>query len=377
MQQILPGSTLGVLGGGQLGRMFSMAAKRMGYRVVVYTDGQDSPAGQVSDCTIVSSYTDEDALSEFSRQVDVVTYEFENIPTKSLQVIEKVCPVRPGELALATAQHRFREKSTVRDQGIPTADFYLVQSLEDLEAAAAKLNHSGILKTVSFGYDGKGQRRITPESDLAQVWAELGQADSILEELIDFDREVSVVGVRGLDGSFCCYGPILNHHENHILDVSVFPCPGLSDQVANEGVEMTRTIMEALEAVGVLCVEFFQTANGLVVNEIAPRPHNSGHLTIEGHATSQFEQQVRTICGLPLGDVSFRPVAMANLLGQHLDGVTATGYSKLFNMPETHLHMYGKGRLAVDRKMGHITAIAEDSSAAEQKVRDARAALKS
>jgi len=377
MQQILPGSTLGVLGGGQLGRMFSMAAKRMGYRVVVYTDGQDSPAGQVSDCTIVSSYTDEDALSEFSRQVDVVTYEFENIPTKSLQVIEKVCPVRPGERALATAQHRFREKSTVRDQGIPTADFYLVQSLEDLEAAATKLNHSGILKTVSFGYDGKGQRRITPESDLAEVWAELGQAESILEELIDFEREVSVVGVRGLDGSFCCYGPILNHHENHILDVSVFPCPDIADQVTNEGVEMTRTIMEALEAVGVLCVEFFHTGNGLVVNEIAPRPHNSGHLTIEGHATSQFEQQVRTICGLPLGDVSFRPVAMANLLGQHLDGVTAAGYSQLFSMPETHLHLYGKGRLAVDRKMGHITTIADESSTAERNARRARAALKS
>ena len=373
---ILPGEVIGILGSGQLGRMFTLAARQMGYRVHTFSPEKDTPTGQVADREVVGAYDDLDAVRDFARQVRVVTFEFENVPAATVEAIAESVPVRPGGAALHIAQNRGREKAFLAAQSIPCAPFRLVASLAALQAALGELGVPAILKTAGFGYDGKGQVRIHALAEAESAWAALGGQDCVLEGFVAFEREVSVVAARGLDGEFVQYGLIENAHTGGILDVSICPSRGILPAVTEEAVAITRAIMEALEVVGVLCVEFFLTADGkLLVNEMAPRPHNSGHLTLDAHVTSQFEQQLRAVCGLPLGSTErLRPAAMANLLGD----VWADGppdWPSALAMPNVHLHLYGKAEARPGRKMGHLTALADTPEEAAVRVRQARAAL--
>ena len=310
---ILPGSTIGVLGSGQLGRMFAIAARRMGYRVYTFSPETDTPTGQVADVEVQASYDDLDAVREFTRHVQVVTFEFENIPVTTVDTVAEHVLVRPSGAVLHTSQHRLREKTFLARSGFPVTPFRPVSSLAELQAGVHDLGLPAVLKTAGFGYDGKGQSKITSLSEGAAALRWLNGEEAILEAFVDFEREVSVVAARGLDGSFAHYGVIENAHRHHILDVSIAPAE-VSPKIAEEAVTMARAILEAMDVVGVLCVEFFLTQDSkLLVNELAPRPHNSGHLTVDACVTSQFEQQLRAVCGLPLGMTEqYRPAAMAS-----------------------------------------------------------------
>lgn len=374
-QHILPGSTLGVLGSGQLGRMFAIAARRLGYRVHVYSPDSDTPAGQVADREFAAAYDDQASLSEFARSVDVVTFEFENVPLSVTDCIEKYAPVRPSGYVLGVAQHRLNEKSTLKRAGLPVPEFRPVSNLGELEDAIADLGLPCVLKTSSSGYDGKGQRLLKSTADVATAWQALQTDDAVLEAFVDFRCEVSVVAARNESGEFACYAPFLNDHANHILDVTVSPT-GLSPDIETAATDIARTVFETLDVIGVLCVEMFVTQAGkLLINELAPRPHNSGHLTIDAHTTCQFEQQVRAICNLPLGATTARgPAAMANLMGD-LWSNGEPDWKSLLSLPEVKLHLYGKQEARPGRKMGHITAVAADQETAEQLVRNARSRL--
>ena len=375
-EPILPGAAIGVLGSGQLGRMLALAARQMGYRVHTFSPDTDTPTGQVADREVVGAYDDLDAVRAFARQVAVVTFEFENVPAQTAAAAAESVPVRPGGSVLHIAQHRGREKAFLARQGIPCAPFRLVSTQEELAQALAEIGTPAILKTAGFGYDGKGQVRIPCPEEAESAWDSLGGQECVLEGLVAFEREVSVVAARGVDGAFAAYGPIENAHVGGILDVSVCPAPGLPPAARAEAVTVTRAICEALDVVGVLCVEFFLTSkNGLLVNELAPRPHNSGHLTIEAHASSQFDQQLRAVCGLPLGSAGqLRPAAMANLLGDVWDNGTPNWPAALA-LPGVSLHLYGKAEARPGRKMGHLTALADTPEEAAQLVRTARQAL--
>jgi 5-(carboxyamino)imidazole ribonucleotide synthase len=372
---IQPGATLGVLGSGQLGRMFAIAARRMGYRVHTLSPGVDTPTGQVADAEVEADYDDLDAIRAFARGVDVITFEFENVSTAAADAAAEIVPVRPSGHALHVTQQRAREKSFLALKGFPVTPHAAVESLDELTAAVERIGLPAILKTASFGYDGKGQHRLTSPLDVEPVWALVGHQPAILEKVVDFSLEFSVVAARGLDGGFAHYGAIENAHRHHILDVSVAPAR-MPEAAVTEAVAVTRAIMDELEYVGVLCVEFFLTADGrILVNEIAPRPHNSGHLTFDACITSQFEQQVRAICGLPLGATTLlRPAAMANLLGD----VWAKGEPKwdaALAVPDVKLHLYGKSDPRPGRKMGHLTAMADTTAQAIQHVLAARDVL--
>ena len=373
---ILPGAALGILGSGQLGRMFTLSARRLGYRVQTFSPDTDTPTGQVAGREVAAAYDDLDAVRDFARQVDVVTFEFENVPAETAAAAAEIVPVRPGGAALHIAQNRRREKEFFARHGFPCAPFRLVTTLGELKAALEAIGVPAILKTAGFGYDGKGQVRLQRASDAADAWKALGGSECVLEGFVEFEREVSVVAARGLDGEFVHYGVIENVHKNGILDVSVCPSPAVSAQTAAQAAQITREICETLDVVGVLCVEFFVTAGGgLIVNEMAPRPHNSGHLTIEAHATSQFEQQVRAVCGLPLGSTEqWRPAAMANLLGDLWEPQTPD-WAAALALPNAVLHLYGKEQARPGRKMGHVTALADTPQAASELARAARAAL--
>lgn len=374
--EILPGATVGVLGSGQLGRMFALAARRLGYRVHTFSPDTDTPTGQVADREVVAAYQDLDAVRDFARQVSVVTFEFENVPAETAEAVAALVPVCPGGNVLHIAQNRLREKMFLAQHGIPCAPFRHVAFLGDLRAALTALGTSAILKTAGFGYDGKGQVRISRPEDAGDAWEALGGQECVLEGFVAFEREVSVVAARGLDGAFVHYGLIENAHVGGILDVSVCPAPTVPPAVAAEAVAITRAVFETLDVVGTLCVEFFLTPDGrLLVNEIAPRPHNSGHLTIDAHVTSQFEQQLRAVCGLPLGSTEqLRPAAMANLLGDvWADGTPQ--WDRALAMPNVKLHLYGKEDARPGRKMGHLTALADTPEEAARLVRRARAAL--
>ncbi len=384
MNPLPPGSTLGVFGSGQLGRMFSLAAHRMGYRVRVYSPERDTPAGQVADAEIVGDYDDADAVAAFCRTVQAVSFEFENVPSTVAAVAERFVPVRPGGKVLHVCQHRLREKGALRDAGLPVPAFAAVRSADDLRRAVESIGRPGVLKTASSGYDGRGQMKVTAQTDLDAAWNELQTDEAIYEAFVAFEKEVSVIGVRDVDGSTACYGPIENEHRHHILDVSRCPA-SLPKSVRDAAVQMTQSVLEALEVVGVLCVEMFVTSDGtLLINELAPRPHNSGHLTIEAFATSQFEQQVRTVAGMPLGSTEqFQPAAMANLLGDAWrDGEPR--WDRALAMPGVSLHLYGKcGYGKCDkqhpqpgRKMGHLTATAATIEEAVRHVVAAREALR-
>ena len=359
-------TTIGMLGSGQLGRMFSFAAQRMGYRVHVFSPESQSPAGQTSSRETVADYVDLNALGEFAKQVDLVTLEFENLPVASLRYLEKFVPVRPGPGVLEVTQHRLNEKKALSKAGFPVAPFREVRALTDLQDSfsgpTATHDFPAILKTASWGYDGKGQSRINSPNDLELAWNAVECEHAVLEAFVDFQCELSVVAVRSPTGEVVCYDPIRNEHENHILNVSVSPS-GLPDNIVNQAKQLAADILSHLEVVGVMCVEMFLACDGnLVVNELAPRPHNSGHLTIEAHSTSQFEQQVRAVCGLPLGSTrQVRPAAMVNLLGDlWIPG--QPDFASVMPLPDTHLHLYGKTTPNRGRKMGHITVLAENTA---------------
>jgi 5-(carboxyamino)imidazole ribonucleotide synthase len=366
-----------MLGGGQLGRMFALAARQCGYRVVVFGDPADSPAGQVSDRSYANRFDDQDALLTFAQAVDVVTYEQENIPVSTVEILLNYVNVYPGVELLRASQHRLLEKNSLRKIGIPTADFIGVTSSAQARDAIADFGGEAILKTVTLGYDGKGQARVTTESDVEAIWSGLGVREAIAERVVDFDFELSIVASRFGDGTCAFYPPVLNHHVNHILDLSISPTPAISAGQAEEATAIARAILEHFQVIGVLCVEFFATKDGhVLVNEIAPRPHNSGHLTINACRSSQFEQQFRAVCGLPSGDVRpLAPAAMINLLGDHLQQATAERWRSVFELPQTFLHMYGKSEARIGRKMGHITCLGATADAAQAAAVESRRRL--
>jgi 5-(carboxyamino)imidazole ribonucleotide synthase len=375
VKAILPGAAVGVLGSGQLGRMFAIAARRMGYRVHTFSPDADTPTGQVADLEVIAPYDDLDAVSRFAAGVSVVTFEFENVPAPTAEAAAKHAPVRPRGEVLHTSQHRIREKTFLTKAGLPLTPFRTVTTADELRRAVADLGCPAILKTADFGYDGKGQVRVTSPEQAAGAWASIGNVPAVLEAFILFEKEISVVAARGADGAYADWGVIENRHHNHILDISVAPA-AVSEGVLREAREIARAVLEALDVVGVLCVEFFVEQGGrLMINELAPRPHNSGHLTFDASVTSQFEQQLRAVCGLPLGSTELlRPAAMANLLGDlwqdgEPDWVAACSH------PDVKLHLYGKLAPRAGRKMGHLTALAPDPVLALERVAAARKAL--
>lgn len=375
-KKVLPGGTLGVLGSGQLGRMFAIAARRMGYRVHVLSPETDTPTGQVADEEITASYDDLEAVARFAESVDVVTFEFENVPLATVDVVNQKVPVRPAGRVLHTTQHRLREKTFLRDHGFPVTQFQAIHELVDLESVPDELL-PGVLKTAAWGYDGKGQAKVADRESLRKAWTEELKQEAILEQLVDFEKEFSVVAARGLDGKVHCYNPIENLHTNHILDVSISPAR-LTEKASAEAVEIATAVLTELDVIGVLCVEFFLApGDRLLINELAPRPHNSGHLTIDAHVTCQFEQQVRAICGLPLGSTDqLRPAAMINLLGDVWSPKTPN-WAAACEDPAIKLHLYGKHEPRVGRKMGHMTVTAPNVDQAVQAATAAKERLSS
>jgi 5-(carboxyamino)imidazole ribonucleotide synthase len=375
---ILPGATVGVLGSGQLGRMFAIAARRMGYRVHTFSPDYDTPTGQVADREVTADYGDLDAVRDFARGVDLVTFEFENVPAATAAAAAEHAPVRPAGAVLHTTQNRLREKTFLASHGFPVTPFRTVRMEEDLAPALAELGLPAVLKTAGWGYDGKGQAVIRDVGAAAAALCSLGLKEgeeAILEGFVDFEREVSVVAARGPDGRAAEFAPIENRHSRHILDLSIAPAE-LSPRLAHEATEIARGILSALDVVGVLCVELFVAKDGrLLVNELAPRPHNSGHLTFDAAVTSQFEQQLRAICGLPLGATGLLcPAAMANLLGDLWEG-GEPDWAAALAYPEVKLHLYGKATARPGRKMGHLTALAPTREEALARVVAAREAL--
>jgi 5-(carboxyamino)imidazole ribonucleotide synthase len=372
---ILPGATLGVLGSGQLGRMFAIAARQMGYRVHTFSPGTDTPTGQVADREISTPYEDLAAARDFARNVAAVTFEFENVPAATAQAIAEIVPVRPNGDALHTTQHRLREKSFLSQHGFPITQFRRVETREDLRDGLAAVGFPAVLKTAGFGYDGKGQRTIKTVEETDAAFDALVGREAILEAFVKFERELSVVAARGCDGAVVSYGVVENTHARHILDYTIAPAR-VTAEVTSEAEEIARALLAQLDYVGVLCVELFLTSDGrLFVNELAPRPHNSGHFTIDACVTSQFEQQVRALCNLPLGSTEqLRPAAMANLLGD-LWQRGEPNWRAALAVPGVKLHLYGKRHAREGRKMGHLTAVAPTIDEALRTVLAARDVL--
>jgi 5-(carboxyamino)imidazole ribonucleotide synthase len=373
---IPPGSVVGVLGGGQLGRMFAMAARRLGYRVHTLAPDHDTPTGQIADVEINASYDDLAAVRAFAQGVDIVTFEFENVSAAAVAEAEQHAIVRPNGRSLAIAQHRLAEKTFLSGLGLPVAPFAPVRTEDDLAAAATIVGAPAVLKTATSGYDGKGQIKIESTGELARAWATLERREAVLEAFVELEREISVIGARGVSGEWSHFGPIENAHARHILDVSVVPAD-IPDATAALAIDVTRTVMDALDFIGILCIEFFVTRDGrLLVNELAPRPHNSGHLTFDACRTSQFEQQLRAVCGLPLGspEMLHPAAAMANLLGDIWEG-GEPNWAAALAMPDVKLHLYGKSSPRPGRKMGHLTVLADSPEKAKSQVLTARELL--
>jgi len=349
--RLTPGATIGILGGGQLGRMLSVAASRLGFKTHIYEPGANPPAGQVAHTVTTAPYEDEAALRAFAASVDVITYEFENIPTSALDILEAIRPIRPGRTALAVSQDRLSEKTFLRDLGLMTAPFADVASKADLAAALETIGAPAILKTRRFGYDGKGQARIMALNDAASAYADMAGAPSILEGFVNFSHEVSVIGARAINGSVACFDPGENVHLNGILHTTTVPAR-LSPSQRSDAILIAAKILNALDYVGVMGVELFVTAEGLVVNEIAPRVHNSGHWTQNGCVIDQFEQHIRAVAGWPLGDGSRHSnVVMENLIGEDVARIPQIAETC------TAIHLYGKAKAKPGRKMGHINRI--------------------
>ena len=375
MEPILPGSTIGVLGSGQLGRMFAMAARRMGYRVHTLSPDDDSPTGQIADREITAEYEDIDAVSSFARTVDVVTFEFENVPSIAAEAAALHAPVRPSGTTLHLMQQRAREKGFLADHGFPVTPFAWLQPGEDLSAAIALVGLPAVIKTAAFGYVGTGQRKVATLDEAESAWRDMNGQEIVVERFIDFHRELSLIGARGVAGWTATYGLIQNSHTNHILDSSIYPAD-VEPALERRATEIVVELLHALDVIGLVCVEFFLTRRGeLMINEVAPRPHNSGHLTIDACITSQFEQQLRAICGLPPGWVErVRPAAMVNLLGD-LWRNGEPDWAAACLIPGVKLHLYGKAHPRSGRKMGHLTALAHDTDSALRLALRARAAL--
>lgn len=351
-EPLAPGATIGILGGGQLGRMLSVAASRLGFRSHIYEPGANPPAGHVADQVTTADYTDTAALTVFAAAVDVITYEFENIPTAALDLLEASRPIRPCRRALAISQDRIAEKTFLNGIGLATAPWAEVSDAASLNAALARIGTPAILKTTRLGYDGKGQARIMDPADAAAALAAMAGAPAVLEGFVSFSREISVIAARGLSGEVAAYDPGENVHRAGILHSTTVPAR-ISAAERTDAVLLAARIMNALEYVGVMGVELFVTPDGLLVNEIAPRVHNSGHWTQQGCAVDQFEQHIRAIAGWPLGDGSrYADVEMLNLIGDDVAQIPV-----LVRAPGTAIHLYGKAEAKPGRKMGHVNRI--------------------
>ncbi|MCG3205599.1 MAG: N5-carboxyaminoimidazole ribonucleotide synthase [Elusimicrobia bacterium] len=372
---LLPGSTIGVLGSGQLGRMFAIAARQMGYRVHTFSPDTDTPAGQVSDKEWKASYDNHKLLTQFSKSVDVVTFEFENIPVSSVQVVAQHTRVHPKAQVLYISQNRWREKNYLASHGFPVAPFQKVGSLGELTNAIKKIGFPCVLKTAGFGYDGKGQRKVGTWAEAETAFKSFNGAEAILEGFVSFEKELSIIAVRGSDGAVDDFGVMENIHRQHILDMTLSPAR-VSPSVEKRACRMAQKILKSLDVVGVMCVEMFLEKSGkLIVNELAPRPHNSGHLTINAFQTSQFEQQLRAVCGLPLGSTErLAPAVMVNLLGNEWLK-REPHWERALRVPGVHLHLYGKDQARAGRKMGHITATGHSLQMAQRAALAARRAL--
>jgi 5-(carboxyamino)imidazole ribonucleotide synthase len=348
-----PGGWLGIIGGGQLGRMTALAAARLGLKCHIYAPEADSPAFAVAAASTCAGYDDIAALTRFAHAVEVVSFEFENIPAASVALLAEKIPVRPAGKVLETAQERVTEKRFFNDLGIATAPWRAVGSLAELDRAVAELGRPAVLKTCRFGYDGKGQTKIGPDSDLAAAWQLMSGGPAILEGFVDFVMEASVLVARGVDGKTACFDVVENRHRNHILDVTIAPA-ALPAALTSQAQEIAIAAASALDLIGLLAVELFVTKDGrLLVNEMAPRPHNSGHWTMNACFTDQFEQFVRAVCGLPLGDPGrFADAVMTNLIGDEV-----LTWPQLLAEPGASLHLYGKHEARPGRKMGHVTRI--------------------
>lgn len=346
------GATIGILGGGQLGRMLSVAASRLGFKTHIFEPGANPPAGHVADQVTTAPYDDLDALRSFAQSVDVVTYEFENIPADALDAIEELRPVMPNRRALATSQDRIVEKDFLTSLGLKCAPYANVETADDLVAAIQAIGVPSILKTRRFGYDGKGQVRLKNSTNPTSAWQELGETPSVLEGFIEFSHEVSVIGARSQDGAVVCFDPGENVHTDGILHTTTLPAR-LNRNQHTDAIILTGQILNALDYVGVMGVELFVTPHGLIVNEIAPRVHNSGHWTQNGCVIDQFEQHIRAIAGWPLGDGKRHSnVVMTNLIGEAVNDVATLSQDS-----SVGLHLYGKAEAKAGRKMGHVNKI--------------------
>jgi 5-(carboxyamino)imidazole ribonucleotide synthase len=350
---LAPGATIGILGGGQLGRMTALAAARLGYRCHVFADEPDSPAAQVCGAVTVAEFSDREALERFAGAVDIATFEFENIPAGAVRRVAASKPVLPRPEILEIAQDRLREKDFLRSIGVETTAYREIFDPTVLLRAMRDFGYPAVLKTVRLGYDGKGQVTLTPEIEAEEAWRRMGGEIGILERFVDFSCEVSVIVARGANGAWATYPPVENQHVNHVLDTTIAPARIRADTTMRAEA-IARHVAEKLDLLGVLAVEMFVTRAGdLLVNEIAPRPHNSGHWTIDACYTSQFEQLVRAICGLPLGSVEHHSDAvMKNLLGSDV-----AEWRDALNDPLAKLHLYGKTEIQPGRKMGHVTRL--------------------
>jgi 5-(carboxyamino)imidazole ribonucleotide synthase len=357
-QTFAPGATIGILGGGQLGRMTALAAARLGFRTHVFCPDHDAPAAQVTAVSTVAAYDDAEALAAFADDVDVVTFEFENIPDTAAEMLAAMKPTRPAPRVLHICQQRLREKDFLASIGVPMTRYRAVESAQDLPAALQAIGAPAILKSAQFGYDGKGQVRLAGDADLAAAWRRMGASLGILEAEVDFALEASVIIARGIDGKTALYPPVENRHKRHILDETIAPAR-LAPRTVEAAEAIARKIADSLDLVGLLAIEMFVTKDGdVLVNELAPRPHNSGHWTIDACVTSQFEQFVRAICGLPLGSTAHHSDAvMKNLIGDD-----ANQWREILADPGAKLHLYGKADARPGRKMGHVTRLRPKAS---------------
>ncbi len=353
MTAIKPGSTIGILGGGQLGRMTAMAAAQLGYKTHIYCPEPEAPASDVASAFTQASYEDKKALESFAKSVDVVTLEFENVPADAIEFLSKKIPTRPGAKVLEITQDRIAEKDFCNSLKIPTAPYMAIDAEADLKIAAEKIGLPAILKTRRFGYDGKGQVRLNKKTDLAAAWAEIGNQSAIWEGLVDFRLEISVIAARSPSGEIVCYPAVENRHKNQILDETIVPAPIYPHQ-AKKAAAIARKIAQQMKLQGMIAIEMFVVnKDRILVNEMAPRPHNSGHWTIDAAVTSQFEQLVRAVCDLPLGSpAALGPARMKNLLGED-----CRKYMDILSDPTAKLHLYGKGDIKPGRKMGHVTRL--------------------
>lgn len=373
---LLPGGTIGILGGGQLGRMSAIAARRMGYKVRTFDPSSGACAAGIADEHVTAEWSDTAALTRFAQGCGRITLEFENIPPATVEFVAKSVPSHPSANVLAICQNRRREKEFLRTAGIPCANFAVVSSLVELQSAVKTIGFPCVLKTADFGYDGKGQVKLpTAEADLAAAWNKIGGAVGVLEAWVPFQMEISVLVARTVDGRTAVYDPAENIHRNHILHLSISPAR-ISEATATEARALALSIAEKISLVGLLAVEMFVKDGRIVVNELAPRPHNSGHQTFDANETSQFEQHIRAVCGLPLGGTKpLAPSAMVNLLGDLWRNGQEPDWTKVLADPSAKIHLYDKGKAAPGRKMGHITVTAPTLEEAIRRAEALHAAL--